>query len=110
MRILPQDAYLDIEPDLIQFGHRVSTDIWDLGTSIRNVESFLFLKNTVLGQQCEEDPPYLKSASAWGNNQQVLMTSSAWQSQKAFSASEGLIAIAYEKKYHQFSRVYQAAK
>ena len=38
------------------------------------------------------------------------MTSSAWQAQKAIAAEEGLIAIPYEKKHGQFSRIYQVAK
>ena len=38
------------------------------------------------------------------------MTSSAWQAQKAVAAEEGLIAIPYEKKHGQFSRIYQVAK
>lgn len=112
-RILPPDAYLDVEPDLIQFGHRVCSDIWDLGMSVSDALYSHFLMSWFIffkGQQCEENQPYLKSASAWGNNEQVLVTSSAWQSQKALSAREGLVAIAYEKKYHQFSRIYQAAK
>ena len=109
-RILPDEVFQIVNEDLVRFGHRCSTDIWDLGKK----HHYLFLqfssKKCLLGQKCEENPPYLKSASAWGNNQQVLVTSEAWKSQKAVSANEGLVAIAYEKKYHQFSRVYQAAK
>lgn len=30
-RIIPIDAYMETEDDLIQFGERVSNDIWTLG-------------------------------------------------------------------------------
>ena len=31
-RILPMDAYIEIEDDLVKFGDRCITDIWTLGT------------------------------------------------------------------------------
>ena len=43
-RLLPQEAYLDIEPDLIQFGHRVCSDIWDLGIPISALYSHLSMR------------------------------------------------------------------
>ena len=91
-RLLPADDYSVIEPDLIKFGHRVRSDIWQLG------------------QQCEAEVPKLRPTSAWGRQGHELVTSSAWQAQKAIAAEEGLIAIPYEKKHGQFSRIYQVAK
>ena len=43
-RLLPQEAYLDIEPDLIQFGNRVCSDIWDLGMPISALYSHLSMR------------------------------------------------------------------
>ena len=91
-RLLPADDYSVIEPDLIKFGHRVRSDIWQLG------------------QQCEAEVPKLRPTSAWGRQGHELVTSSAWQAQKAIAAEEGLIAIPYENKHGQFSRIYQVAK
>jgi hypothetical protein len=35
------------------------------------------------------------------------VTCQAWKEQKKISAQEGLIAIAYERKQQQYSRIYQ---
>ena len=57
------------------------------------------------GQQCEHEPPFLKSTSTWsGDGSHTLVTSPAWKAQKEIAAKEGLVAIGYEKKIHQFSR------
>ena len=48
-RIIPQDVLqLDIESDLLRFGEECSTNI------------------QLLGEQCENEQPYLKYTSAWG--------------------------------------------
>jgi hypothetical protein len=39
-----------------------------------------------------------------------LIVCEAWKEQKKVSATEGLIAIAYEKEFDIYSRLYQAAK
>lgn len=39
-----------------------------------------------------------------------LLTTEAWNKQKEIAAREGIVAIAYERKYGQFSRIYQMAK
>jgi len=89
---LPQDVCQQIEPDLTRFGERTATDIY------------------TLGRQCEENPPYLKQTDAWGNRIDEIVTCSAWKQQKAISAEEGLIAIPYENKQGEYSRLYQCAK
>jgi len=91
-RVLPKDVMDDIEPDLIQFGERVATDIW------------------ALGQECEVNQPYLRQFDAWGNRIDDIVTCEAWKEQKRISAREGLIAIPYERSQGEFSRLYQVAK
>lgn len=76
----------------VRFGDRTRRDIWKLGL------------------QCEHEPPFLKHASAWGANGTELHTSAAWKTQKRIAAEEGLIAIAYEQDYGQYSRIYQTVK
>ena len=39
-----------------------------------------------------------------------LVTSDAWKEQKKISAEEGLVAIAYERKFGPYDRVFQTAK
>nr|XP_054748007.1 acyl-CoA dehydrogenase family member 11-like [Lytechinus pictus] len=88
----PDAALSPIEDDLDNFGERVGEEI------------------EALGNQCEENPPYVKHFDAWGNRVDDLITCEAWKKQKAIAAEEGIVAIPYERKYGSWSRVYQAAK
>ena len=89
---MPRDVYEHVQSDLTQFGNRVSSDIWRLG------------------QECGANEPYLLKTSAWGKRFDEIVTCDAWKQQKRASAEEGLVAIAYERNFHEFSRLYQVAK
>lgn len=39
-----------------------------------------------------------------------LLVTEAWTKQKEIAAREGVVAIAYERKYGQYSRIYQMSK
>ena len=91
-RKIPKEVLHSIEPELARFGGRVSNEIW------------------LLGRQCEENPPRLKQTDGWGHRVDDIITSEAWKTQKRIAAEEGLIAIAYERKQSEFSRLYQALK
>lgn len=91
-RLCPAPVLQSIEPDLERFGQRVNTEIW------------------ALGRECEEHPPYLKQTNAWGRRVDEIVTCQAWKQQKAISAQEGLVAIPYERKQAEYSRIYQAVK
>jgi Adaptive response protein AidB N-terminal domain len=69
---------------LEQFGERVGTSI------------------NILGRECELNPPRLEQYDAWGKRVDRLITCSAWKELKSISAKEGLIAIAYERKYGEW--------
>ena len=71
----------EIESDLERFGERVAKDIYDLHL------------------QCEREPPSVEHTDAWGRRVDRLVTSTAWQDMKSIAAEEGLIAIAYERKF-----------
>lgn len=91
-RIMPADVFKSIEYDLVRFGKRTSSEIWRLG------------------QECAVNEPYLHKTSAWGARMDDIVTCNAWKRQKQISAEEGLIAIAYERNFEEFSRMYQVAK
>jgi alkylation response protein AidB-like acyl-CoA dehydrogenase len=91
-RIIPSKTYDSIKPDLARFGDRAAGEIWRLG------------------RQCEMNRPRIRHTDAWGKRIDEIVTCDAWKRQKIVSAEEGLIAIAYEKKQEEFSRIYQAAK
>ena len=67
-----------------RFGQRVATDI------------------NKLGIECEKNPPRIQHYDAWGKRIDEIITCDAWSKQKDIAAEEGLIAIAYERKYKQW--------
>lgn len=91
-RVMPTEILREIEPDLERFGHRVANDIHQLGL------------------ECERNPPYVIHFDAWGNRIDQLVTSESWKKMKTISAEEGLISIAYERRYGEWSRLYQLVK
>jgi len=91
-RVLPREIYHEIEADLLQFGHKVSTDI------------FKHHENLCLNE------PVLQQYDAWGNRVDDIIMHPSWRAMHDISAKEGLIAIPYQNKYAQWSRLYQAAK
>ncbi|KAG1664573.1 Acyl-CoA dehydrogenase family member 11 [Nymphon striatum] len=91
-KLLPSDVYKSIETNLSEFGEKV----------VSYVEP--------LGDECEKNVPTLHQYSAWGDRIDEINTCSAWKKMKDFSAEEGLIATAYEKNSHQWSRIHQLVK
>jgi len=91
-RILPNEILQEIWADLEHFGHRVATDIYSMG------------------RECEQQPPKLEHFDAWGRRVDNIQTCKGWNQLHDVSAEEGLISIPYERKYGQWSRIYQAVK
>lgn len=89
---MPKEVLSAIEPDLIQFGDQVVGEMLDWHA------------------ECDRDPPRLQQYDAWGNRVDQIISCGAWKRLQELSAREGLIANAYEKKFGQYSRVYQMAK
>lgn len=84
--------YREISEDLTNFGSRVATDIYELGL------------------ECDKHLPKLVQQNAWGQTCNDLYVCNAWKQQKRISAEEGIVSIGYERKYHEWSRIYQFAK
>ncbi|BFZ04646.1 hypothetical protein BsWGS_07685 [Bradybaena similaris] len=91
-RHVSTEHWTSISADLEQFGDRVAGEIYNLSL------------------QMEAEQPRLEQIDAWGNRVDQLITSSAWKKMKEISAEEGLIACGYERKYGEWSRLYQIAK
>ncbi|XP_076061190.1 acyl-CoA dehydrogenase family member 11-like [Oratosquilla oratoria] len=89
---VPKEVRNEIWGDLLNFGRRAVTDIYNLG------------------RECELNPPVVRTFDAWGNRQDELVTCSAWKQLKRISAEEGLIATAYEGKFAEYDRLYQMVK
>lgn len=91
-RTLPEQYFREIDADLERFGERAATDL------------------LALSEAAEANPPYLVNYDAWGNRIDKVVTSDAWNALHAVSAEEGIVAIGYERKYGEYSRLYQFAK
>ncbi|KAJ6648516.1 Acyl-CoA dehydrogenase family member 11 [Pseudolycoriella hygida] len=89
---LPKEVFRPVTVDLTRFGDRIVSEI------------------DALGNECENYPPTLTHFDAWGNRIDEINTCSAWKQQKAISAEEGVVAIAYENAYREYSRFYQVLK
>ncbi len=91
-RVLPPDVLWEIEPDLRRMGERAATDILELA------------------RQAEAQPPRHIPFDPWGRRIDRIEVSQAWRDLDRISAEEGLVAIAYERQYGPWSRLYQFAK
>jgi putative acyl-CoA dehydrogenase len=89
---LPTNVRAEIEPDLQRLGTRVVTDI------------------LALGEAAEASPPRHVPFDAWGHRVDRIETSDAWSDLDRVSATEGLIAIGYERRHGAYSRVDQLAR
>ncbi|RUS27922.1 hypothetical protein BC938DRAFT_482563 [Jimgerdemannia flammicorona] len=93
-RLLPTQVLEEITPDLRALGQSAVEEIAKLGDQV-------------------EDPanhPRLKQYDAWCQRVDEIQVTPAWKQLHAIAAKEGLIAIAYERKYGEHSRIYQFAK
>ncbi|ORE05764.1 hypothetical protein BCV72DRAFT_275758 [Rhizopus microsporus var. microsporus] len=93
-RIIPKSVLDDIEPDLNRFGERVIHDVLAMGNDVEDPSNY----------------PRLKQYDAWCKRVDEITTAKGWKELNDVAAEEGLIAIGYERKYNEYSRIYQFAK
>ena len=89
---LPPKMLAEIEPDLRRLGHRAATDI------------------LALSESAEASPPRHVPYDAWGRRVDRIETSDAWRELDRISATEGIVATAYERKHGAHSRIDQFAR
>jgi alkylation response protein AidB-like acyl-CoA dehydrogenase len=89
---LPAKMLAEIEPDLQRLGHRAATDI------------------LALGESAEASPPRHVPYDAWGRRVDRIETSEAWGELDRISATEGIVATAYERRHGALSRIDQFAR
>ena len=90
--LVPKSVNEAIHDDLVSFGDKVAG------------------KYLHMAHKAEEDKPYFIKHDAFGKQINEIRTSEGWNFFKPQAAKEGLIAIAYEQGYAQYSRVYQIIK
>jgi putative acyl-CoA dehydrogenase len=86
-----------------QFADSVDSDLKKFSARLQN-------EVAAFGEQAESAPPELVSYSAWGERIDEIKISQGWQKLHEVSAEEGLVAIGYERKQAEYSRLYQFAK
>src|SRR3989344_3440861 len=89
---LPDDLRTQLEPSLQGFGERAAGEFLRLETA------------------AEGDVPRHVPYSPWGERIDEIVVSPAWKKLHAIAAREGLVAIGYERKEAEYSRVHQFAK
>ncbi|KAF4554115.1 Hypothetical protein D9617_5g069910 [Elsinoe fawcettii] len=58
----------------------------------------------------ERNLPYVKHFDTWGRRRDELITSQGWQNLQALGIAEGMVAIPYENRNAEYSRVHHFAK
>jgi len=89
---LPATMLAEIEPSLRRLGNRAATDI------------------LALGEAAESSPPVHVPHDPWGRRVDRIETSDAWRELDRISATEGIVATAYERKHGAYSRIDQFAR
>lgn len=91
-RMIPDNYFSEIDSDLNRLGERVAGDILEMA------------------EDAEKNIPQLIQFDAWGNRIDKIVTAHGWKALDKVSAEEGMIAIGYQRKYDEFSRLYQFSK
>jgi putative acyl-CoA dehydrogenase len=89
---LPPKMLAEIEPDLQRLGHRAVTDI------------------LALGEAANVSQPRHVPYDGWGHRVDRIETSDAWHELDHISATEGIVATAYERTHGAHSRIDQFAR
>lgn len=90
---LSNDIRASITPDLSSFGDKVLS---------RQILNWVL--------DAERNAPYVKTWDSWGKRRDELVTSEGWRNLQRLGIEEGMVAIPYENKYAEYSRVYHFAK
>jgi len=91
-RALPAEVREEVEPDLRNLGGRVVGDLLPLAAD------------------AHQNPPRLVQFDPWGRRIDEIETAHGWRALDRISAEEGLVSIAYERRFGPLSRIYQFAK
>lgn len=90
-RALPADVRAGIEPELTAMGELAGGELYRFQLADRGNE------------------PVLTQWDAWGNRVDRIEVSPLWREAERIAAGQGLVAIAYERRHGQYSRVHQFA-
>lgn len=86
---LPKEVVAQIFPHLTEVGEKAATVLLDWALD------------------AESNLPELVQYDPWGRRIDEIRLSQGWKNFEAFSAENGIVAAAYERKFAEFSRFYQ---
>ncbi|KAI9443099.1 hypothetical protein H4582DRAFT_2072182 [Lactarius indigo] len=89
-RLFPTSVYHELEPDFRRLERVIVTSIRYMGELVA--------------------PPSLTQYDQWGRRVDILHTSEGWRGLKAICQEEGIVAIPYERKHGEYSRIHAFAK
>lgn len=89
---IPSEKLPIVSDDLRRFGVRCAFEISELG------------------REAEANPPQHMPFDSWGKRVDEIKVSAAWKTLGRISAEEGLVAIGYERKLGDLSRLHQFSK
>ncbi len=90
-KILPDSAKSEITAHLTRVGRKAAGE-W-----------------LMWSEQAEANKPTLEQFDEWGRRIDRINLSDGWKSLEKAAAAEGIVATAYERKFGEFTRVYQMA-
>lgn len=88
---IPAQTMSNLTAHLKHLGHRAVTDM------------------LAWADEAEKNPPKHIPYDPWGRRIDDIETCAGWKNLEKVAAEEGLIATGYERKYGEFSRIYQMA-
>lgn len=86
---LPDSVFSQIKNHLVDVGDKAAS-------------SWLYLAG-----EAEKDLPVLRQFSPWGERIDEIELSQAWKELEKAAVVEGIVAVAYENEFAEYSRVYQ---
>jgi len=90
-RLLPREVRAEVEPSLDAMGELAGGRLWELQQADRTHE------------------PTLTQWDPWGRRIDRIELTPLWKEAQRIAATEGLVAIAYERRHGPFSRIHQFA-
>jgi putative acyl-CoA dehydrogenase len=91
-RHLPAKIFYEVEQELKKFGEKV----------VKEMEP--------LAQEAEANPPIHVPYYPWGKRIDHITVTKAWDRLHEIAAEEGIVALGYERKHGEYSRIHQFAK
>lgn len=101
----------DSDPHLSRrLAKRMPGDVWmKIAPHLRHAGELAVTDWLQWSQQAERELPVHLPFDPWGRRVDEIRLSEGWRKLEAAAATEGLVAIGYEREHGEWSRVYQAA-